>query len=129
MGTLSRRTGCERRVRAKVSRGAAEVPEKSFLRQECLCFYYSLFTNHYSSHSDAASQKIGRELEASNALPRCYPRTRNLVRVHQAELFLFLLFTIHYSLFTIHYSLLTTHYSLSTVHCSRSISLVPLVHN
>src|SRR5208337_3026036 len=24
----------------------------------------------------AASQKIGRELEAFNALPRCYPRTR-----------------------------------------------------
>jgi len=38
----------------------------------------------------AASQKIGRELEAFNALPRCYPRTRNLVRVHPKELFLLL---------------------------------------
>ncbi len=31
--------------------------------------------------SPAASQKIGREHEASNALSRCYPRTRNAVRV------------------------------------------------
>jgi len=39
---------------------------------------------------------------AFNALPRYYPRTRNLVRVHQVELFLFLLFTHHSSFITHH---------------------------
>jgi len=35
---------------------------------------------------------------AFNALPRCYPRTRNLVRVHQKELFFCSLCTAHSSL-------------------------------